>query len=204
MKILIASQNRKKLRELQILLKDLGVEVVSPKDLPGGIPEPEEDGNTFCENAIKKAVFYADQSGLLAVADDSGLCVDALKGAPGVRSARFAGGEKDDAKNCQKLLDLMKGVPHEKRSARFVCAVAIAKPGSLVDVVEGECHGFIADAARGTNGFGYDPVFIYPQFGKTFAEVSQDFKNSVSHRSKALELAKEKLKKYWTGNQKSV
>ncbi|MDD5086026.1 MAG: XTP/dITP diphosphatase [Candidatus Omnitrophica bacterium] len=200
MKILIASQNRKKLRELQILLQDLGVEVISPKDLPREIPEPEENGNTFRENAIKKAVSYAEQSGLLTIADDSGLCVDALKGAPGVRSARFAGEEKDDAKNCRKLLDLMKDISHEKRTARFVCAVAIAKPGSLIDVVEGECRGFIADSARGTNGFGYDPVFIYSQFGKTFAEVSQDLKNSVSHRSKALELAKEKLKKYWTVN----
>ena len=137
MKILIASQNRKKLRELQILLQDLNVEVVSPKDLPS-IPNVIEDGATFRENAIKKAVAFADSSGMLTLADDSGLCVDALKGAPGVRSARFAGDDKSDEKNCEKLLGLLEGVSQEHRRARFICVVALAAPDKLIDTVDGE------------------------------------------------------------------
>lgn len=193
--ILIATTNAKKLAELQTLLADLPLRLLSLRDLKTFQDVPE-DGKTFSENASLKAVGYAKQSGLLTLAEDSGLCVDALEGAPGVYSARFSGPLKKDEDNNRKLLKLLEKVPDNCRGAYFKSAVALAEPGRLIGVVEGEVHGMISHEMRGTNGFGYDPVFFYPSFGKTFAEVSGEMKHRVSHRARALEKAKEILKNY--------
>ena len=187
--LLVASTNSKKLKELQGLLEGLLIQFLSLKDFPG-IQDVEEDGKTFKENAEKKALGFARQTGCLTLADDSGLTVDYLKGAPGVYSARFAGPKKDDLKNCQKVLALLKGVPAEKRTAAFRCAVALATPTRVLSVVEESVCGRIADKMHGTGGFGYDPLFYYPEFDKTFAEVSPAKKHSVSHRGKALQRVK--------------
>ncbi len=194
-RLLVASGNAKKLKELKDLLKDLPVALVSLKDFPNAI-EVEEDGISFQENAQKKALGFAKQTGCLTLADDSGLSIDYLKGEPGIYSARFAGPEKDDLKNCQKVLQLLKGVPPEKRSAAFKCAVALATPEKVVSTVEESVSGFIADKMTGGGGFGYDPLFFYPEFGKTFAEIPSDQKHSVSHRGKALKRMKEVLREY--------
>ncbi len=194
-KLLVASGNPKKLKELQELLADLPVALVSLKHFPQ-ITEVEEDGKTFVENASKKALGYTKQSGCLTLADDSGLAIDYLKGEPGIHSARFAGPEKNDLKNCQKVLKLLEGVPSEKRSASFRCAVALATPSQVVSVVEEAVYGRIADRMEGSNGFGYDPLFFYPEFGKTFGQVSPKLKHSVSHRGMALRKMKEVLREY--------
>ncbi len=165
------------------------------KEIRGLIPVVE-DAQTFKENAAKKAVSYAKQSGLLTVADDSGLCVDALDGAPGVYSARFAGEDQNDLANCQKLLGLLKGIPRAKRSARFECHIAFAKPEGLIAMVSGNVKGFITEELRGKNGFGYDPLFLYPELNQTFAEISADLKNRISHRAQALGALKKVLSEY--------
>ncbi|MBI3313306.1 MAG: RdgB/HAM1 family non-canonical purine NTP pyrophosphatase [Candidatus Omnitrophica bacterium] len=194
-RLLLASTNRKKLEELQTLLSDLDIEVVCLKDL-ANFQEVPENGKTFRENASLKALGYARQSGLLTVAEDSGLCCDALEGAPGIYSARFAGSSKSDAENNEKLLKLLAKVPDNCRGAHFKSAVAIAEPEFLLTTMEGEVHGVISHEVRGENGFGYDPVFFYPPFGKTFGEVPPEMKHQVSHRAKALEKAKNYLKNY--------
>lgn len=155
-----------------------------------GLPEVEEDGATFEQNAVKKARFAAAATCLWALADDSGLEVDYLGGAPGVFSARFAGRGGDDRANNEKLLRLLEGVPLERRTARFRCVVAVASPGGEVYTAEGTCAGVIAFAPRGSGGFGYDPLFYVPHLGKTFAELEPEVKNAVSHRAKALEKAR--------------
>jgi XTP/dITP diphosphohydrolase len=155
-----------------------------------------EDGTTFRENAEKKALGFAKQTGCLTLAEDSGLTIDCLHGEPGVYSARFAGPEKDDLKNCEKVLLLLKGVPKEKRSAAFHCAAALALPDRVIHVVQESVRGFLAEKMCGTGGFGYDPLFFYPDFGTTFAEVSSERKHRVSHRGKALRKMKEFLKEY--------
>ena len=194
-RLLVASNNPKKLQELQKLLADLPVELISLKEFPRAV-EVEEDGASFRENAQKKALGFAKQTGCLTLADDSGLIVDYLNGAPGVHSARFAGFERNDIKNCEKLLALLKGVPPEKRSASFHCALALATPSRVLRIVEDRVSGSITTRMQGKNGFGYDPLFFYPQFGKTFAEVSPDQKHSVSHRGKALLKMKDILREY--------
>jgi len=194
-RLLVASGNAKKLKELQELLKDLPIKLVSLKDFPNAA-DVEEDGNSFRENAEKKALGFAKQTGCLTLADDSGLSVDYLKGDPGIYSARFAGAEKDDLKNCQKVLQLLKGVSPENRMAAFKCVVALATPQKVVSTVEESVSGFITDQMTGGGGFGYDPLFFYPEFGKTFAEVPSDQKHSVSHRGKALKRMKEVLREY--------
>jgi XTP/dITP diphosphohydrolase len=187
--LLLASQNRGKLAEMRALLAGLPFVVLSPRDL--GITEaPEETGSTFVENATIKALHYARAAQRLAVADDSGIAVDALGGGPGLLSSRFGGeGASDDDRN-RLLLDKLAGLPDERRGARFTSAVVVARPqpGSepqvlfqAVETVEGR----IAEAPRGPNGFGYDPVFFYPPFGKTFGEVPAADKDRVSHRGKA-------------------
>ena len=194
-RLLIASNNLKKLEELKALLKDLPITLLSLKDFPN-VSDIEEDGKAFRENVEKKALGFAKQTGCLTLADDSGLCVDYLKGEPGVYSARFAGFQKDDLKNCEKVLELLKGIPEEKRSASFQCALALAIPSQILCVVEEKVSGRITKTMRGKNGFGYDPLFFYPEFGKTFAEVPSAEKHNVSHRGKALRRMKEFLVEY--------
>ncbi|MBI3306916.1 MAG: RdgB/HAM1 family non-canonical purine NTP pyrophosphatase [Candidatus Omnitrophica bacterium] len=194
-RLLLATTNRKKLIELRELLQDLDIEVVCLADLPE-YQEISETGKTFRENASLKALGYARQSGFLTLAEDSGLCCDALEGAPGVYSARFAGPGKSDAENNEKLLKLLAKVPDNCRGAHFKSAVALAEPEFLLTVVEGEVHGVISHEARGENGFGYDPLFFYPAFGKTFGEVPGDMKHQISHRAVALARIKNYLGNY--------
>jgi len=185
-RLLLASANQGKLRELRTILAGLPVELVGPTEAGlGDPPEVEETGDTFLENALLKARAYADWSGLAAVADDSGLEVDALGGAPGVRSARYAGQGASDRANLDKLLAALAGVPPERRTARFRCAAV------LVDLKAGEWHaeaawaGRLLDAPRGTGGFGYDPVFLPDGWELTSAEVDQATKDAASHRGQA-------------------
>jgi len=181
--IVLATRNSGKIREFQQLLKNFPVEIKNLNDF-GPIPEVEEDGETFDDNAYKKALFTAKFLGLPAISDDSGLVVEALGGAPGVKSARYAGENATDKANIDKLLKEMEG--KDDRRAAFECVISIAVPSGPALTYEGRCEGEIAKNPKGTSGFGYDPVFFYPQYGKTFAELSSDEKNSVSHRGKAL------------------
>jgi non-canonical purine NTP pyrophosphatase (RdgB/HAM1 family) len=195
--LLLASQNAGKLNEMRQLLAGLPFRVLSPRDV--GIGEaPEETGTTFRENAVLKARHYAKASGRLAVADDSGLSVDALGGGPGLYSSRFGGeGANDDDRN-RLLLELLNNVVPSRRTARFTSAVAVARPQGhgepdvLFEVTE-TVEGLIAGEPRGPNGFGYDPVFFYPPFGKTFGEVPPPQKDTVSHRGKAFARLREFL-----------
>ncbi|MFL5349541.1 MAG: XTP/dITP diphosphatase [Hyalangium sp.] len=180
-RLLFATTNAGKVKELRGLLGD-AVEVVSLKDLPP-IPEPVEDGATFEANAEKKARAYAQASGLAALADDSGLCVDALGGRPGVHSARYA--EGDDRARYLKLLGELEGVPEERRTASFQCALCLALPGGKSWLEVGRCEGRILTGPRGSHGFGYDPVFFIPALGKTMAELTAEEKSGVSHRGQA-------------------
>ena len=195
MKLLIATNNAHKAQEIREILKDSFTEIVTMRD--AGIEfEVEEDGTTFRENALKKAVetlAYVSDRFDAVLADDSGLCVDALYGAPGVYSARFSGEAHNDAANNAKLVALLQDVPEEKRTARFCCCVALARKGREPIAVQGEVEGTILREAHGENGFGYDPFFYYAPFGKSFAELTADEKNSVSHRKRALTLLREAL-----------
>jgi len=187
--IVLATRNEGKVREFQELLKDFPVEIRCLKDF-GPIPEVVEDGATFDDNAYKKAHFTAKVLGLPVIADDSGLVVEALDGAPGVRSARYAGDKATDAENIAKLLKEMEGKANRK--AAFECVISIAVPSGPALTYEGRCEGEIATEPRGESGFGYDPVFYYPPYGKTFAEIPMADKNKVSHRGQALaEVAEE-------------
>jgi len=181
--IVLATRNSGKIKEFQQLLKNFPVEIKSLSDF-GPIPEVEEDGKTFDDNAYKKALFTAKVLGLPAISDDSGLVVEALNGAPGVKSARYAGENATDQENIEKLLGEMEG--KDDRRAAFECVISIAAPSGPALTYEGRCEGEIAQKPRGTSGFGYDPVFFYPEYNKTFAELSSDEKNRVSHRGKAL------------------
>jgi XTP/dITP diphosphohydrolase len=191
-KLLIATKNERKLRELKHLLGDVGFEIISLVEFPD-IPAAQESGKTFEENSASKALFYANQSGILCLADDSGLEVDALGGEPGVKSARYAGPNATDATLCGKLLKNLDNVPEEKRTAKFTCAASLAQPGKVLFTVIGTCAGRIGHEMRGTGGFGYDPVFYPDGWAKTFAEMSPSEKDSVSHRARALAKFKEKL-----------
>lgn len=187
--IVLATTNKKKVEEFQHVLKDYKIELKSLSDF-GPLPEAVEDGLTFDENAYKKALHYAKVLGLPAISDDSGLVVDALGGEPGVYSARYAGQSSTDTENCLKLLEKMAGI--QDRTASFHCVLSIAVPSGPALTYEGKCSGQILETFRGTGGFGYDPLFFYPELGKTFAELSIDEKNRVSHRAVALrELASE-------------
>jgi XTP/dITP diphosphohydrolase len=190
--VIIATKNVGKAREFQELLKKKGIEVKSLLDFPN-CPDVEETGSTFAENAVLKAEAMSHYFHAIVIADDSGLSIDALHGRPGVYSARYAGEEKNDQKNIAKVLEELKGVPFEKRTARFHCALAVAAPGRRTTVVEGTCEGYITEVPKGENGFGYDPIFYVPQKGKTMAELSKEEKNQISHRAKALA----KLEKRW-------
>ena len=195
MQILVATRNRHKLKELRVLLKDLPLELVSAADVRG-VPAVVEDGATVRDNAAKKAVETASAAKMLTIADDTGLEVDALKGEPGVRSARFAGDDASYHENNKELLKRLEGVPLEKRSARFRCVMAIADERGLYECVEGICNGTIIEAERGGGGFGYDPLFIADGQTKTFAEISPDVKNRISHRAKAMQKAWAVLSRY--------
>ncbi len=181
--LVIATRNKGKSDEIKALLKDFPVEIRDLNDF-GPIPEIEEDGSSFEENAYKKAAFTAKVLGLPALADDSGLEVEALGGKPGVHSARFAGPDASDDENNAKLLDEMRGV--KNRKARFVCVISIAVPTGFALTYEGTCEGVILEEPRGTSGFGYDPLFYYPPAEKTFAEMTMEEKSKVSHRGMAL------------------
>jgi XTP/dITP diphosphohydrolase len=194
-KFLVATTNAGKFAEVQDFLRRLPLRIVSLEDLRNP-PAIVEDGATFEQNALKKARTLADFSGMLTLADDSGLEVDALHGAPGIYSSRYCGEEGNDDKNNEKLLRELENVPEEMRSARFVCALALCAPKSLGIkdwTVSESCEGCIALVRRGSNGFGYDPLFFYPPFGKTFGEIDRETKATVSHRGKALKRLAEAL-----------
>lgn len=183
-KLLLATTNQGKAREYRYLLEGLHFELVTLAE--EGLDMPVREANTsFEDNARLKATTYAGLSRLITLADDSGLEVDALGGAPGILSARFAGDEASDEDRVQHLLAKLNEVPWEKRTARFKCVIAIATPEGKTELCCGECHGLIALEPRGDNGFGYDPVFYLPQFDKTMAELPPETKNQISHRSRA-------------------
>ena len=193
MRFVLATHNPGKLREMGEILKDFGIEVVSPRDL-GLTVDGEETGPTFAENAMLKAKAICKATKLPAIADDSGLCVDALNGAPGVYSARYGGEGLDDKGRYMLLLSSLRGAP--TRAAHFTCAVACAFPNGDTLTAEGRCDGSIAYAPLGEGGFGYDPVFLLPGTGKTFGQLSQEEKSAVSHRGRALKDFAGKLETY--------
>lgn len=190
-KLVVATKNEGKAREVAQILSGLPFVVVSLADYPDA-PDVEETGATFVENAVIKAKAYTEYTGEMALADDSGLEVDALDGAPGIFSSRFA---PTTPERNAKLLDMMKNIPDGKRTARFRCAIAIATQAGEVTVSEGSVEGVIARMEKGTNGFGYDPVFYLPEFGKHMAELSDEEKNAISHRGVALRKAKTELER---------
>lgn len=196
--LLIATHNPGKLRELSALLSDLPLKLVGLIDV--GIAEAAvEPYERLEDNARWKATFYAERSGLWTLADDSGLEIDALGGAPGVHSARFAGPEADDRARIRKVLELMASVPWPQRTARFRCVIALARPGEPPVLVEGRLEGYIAWEPRGTYGFGYDPIFYIPELGKTMAELPPAMKNQISHRARAAWKAREILRQWLAG-----
>ena len=191
-KLVIASNNPGKLREFQQMLSPLGFEVITQAQL--GIGEAEEPHHTFVENAIAKARHVSRESGLPALADDSGICVNALHGLPGVISARFSGFPKSDERNNRALLEAMK--PHTDRRAHYYCVLVLMNSASDPQplIAEGEWHGEIAHQERGEGGFGYDPLFWLPELGKMSAELTHDEKHAISHRGRAMKVLLEKLK----------
>lgn len=192
--LVVATKNKKKLSEIKDILKGLNLKLLSLygyKDVPPVI----ENGKTFQANAIKKAVKLARFTGQLCLGEDSGLCVDALNGAPGIYSARFSGRAKSDIQNNLKLLRLLKEVPLGKRKAHYVCAVALADKDGLIGVVEGSCTGLVAFEPKGSAGFGYDPLFYIPKYKKTFAQLGEKIKHKMSHRYHALKKAKRIIEK---------
>jgi XTP/dITP diphosphohydrolase len=191
-KLVIATRNKGKTAEISDLLKGYPVEIKSLDDF-GPIPDVVEDGDTFDENAYKKASFTARVLGLPALADDSGLIVDALNGLPGVHSARYAGENASDIDRYKKLLQEMQGI--DNRSAAFECIISIAVPAGPALTYEGRCEGIIAEKAKGANGFGYDPVFFSPPMQKTFAELTREEKSRVSHRGRALKEIRDEFEK---------
>jgi len=184
--VVIGTANRHKILEIRRILGDLAAGWLDLNDFPGA-PEPAESGTTFEENARIKAEAYSRFTGRPALADDSGLEVDALGGRPGVHSARFAGPEQDAGRNIDRLLEELEGTPEAARTARFVCAIALVDGGRLVARARGTCAGAILRARRGAGGFGYDPVFLVPDCGRTFAELPPEEKDRLSHRGGALE-----------------
>jgi XTP/dITP diphosphohydrolase len=193
-KLLLATNNQGKVRELKLLLQELPLELVLPREL-GITTDVDEVGGSLEENARIKATALARESQLLALADDSGLEVDALGGEPGRLSARYAGEGASDRERIDHLLAKLKGVPWEKRTARFRCVIAMATPEGEVELCSGECHGFIAFKPKGEGGFGYDPIFYFPGLDKTMAELPSEIKNKVSHRGEAAREAIKSLRR---------
>lgn len=189
----IASKNKHKLEEIKAILKDFPLEIKAMDEVGLDDLEVVEDGETFEENSMKKAVEVMQASGSIAIADDSGLEVEAIDNQPGVYSARFSGEDATDKKNNEKLLDMLKEIPLEKRQGKFVSVISVAFPDGRKISVRGECPGIIGFEEKGENGFGYDPLFIVPEYNKTFAELQPDEKNRISHRARALEKLKEKF-----------
>ena len=197
-KILVATTNPGKAAELQAML-DADINWLTLADFPD-TTEVEEDGTTFIENACKKAIGYANATGLWTIADDSGLVIDALGGAPGIESARFSGQKSEDRmlidhKNIAKVLSLLKGVPSDKRTARFVCSLCLASPEEVLIQTQGALEGLITEKEIGENGFGYDPIFFVPNLQKTVAQLNREEKNAISHRGNAIRKLKPLLEK---------
>lgn len=211
----MATKNKKKLEEIKEILKDVGLKITSLSDYPKA-PRIIENGKTFRENAVKKAVKVTSFTKKLTLGEDSGLCVDALGGKPGIYSSRFAGSDKNDLKNNLKLLKLLAGLPLNKRKAHYVCAVALADKDGLVGVAEGRCSGLVGFELKGRFGFGYDPLFIphlsefpkdfikgkgagfiIPEYKKTFAQLGPAIKHRMSHRFRALSRAKKIISDYF-------
>jgi len=190
--LLVASGNKGKLREFGELLQGVVETILSPADFPG-LPEVEEDGATFEENAIKKALSAARFTGRPVLADDSGLSVDYLDGRPGVYSARFAGEGASDADNNALLLKELTGVPTGQRGGAFHCVIALCQPDGSCQTFDGSLPGVILEAPRGEGGFGYDPLFLVPEYGQTFSELPPEIKNAISHRGRAMQLLKAAL-----------
>jgi XTP/dITP diphosphohydrolase len=195
--LLLATTNYHKLEEYRAILSDLPFHLLSLHDVDLDM-DVEETGATFADNAELKALTYARVSGMLTLADDSGLEIDALDGAPGVYSARFAGRETCYEERFRLLLEQLKGLTGEERTARFRCAITLAEPSGYYQTVEGVLEGLIADAPRGQYGFGYDPIFFIPELGKTSAELTPEHKNRISHRGRAAQLAAALLES-WPG-----
>ncbi len=192
MKFILASKNAHKAKEFEAILGD-GFEIITQDAAGFGHIDVVEDGNTFEENSLKKAETIMKASGFACIADDSGLCVDALDGAPGIYSARYSGENATDEQNVQKLLSALEGVDEENRTAHFVCVIAVSIPDTEPLLFRGECNGRILTSPQGNNGFGYDPVFFVPEYGVSMAELTPEIKNSVSHRFRALNKLKESL-----------
>ncbi|MTH52931.1 XTP/dITP diphosphatase [Bacillus mangrovi] len=194
--VIIATRNEGKAAEFKTLFEPRGMQVVSLSDLEG-LPDVEETGHSFEENAILKAETISKLTGKPVIADDSGLSVDSLGGDPGIYSARYAGEQKDDAANIQKVLEGMKEVEKDQRTARFRCALAIAAPGKETRTVEGSVEGYITEEPAGTNGFGYDPIFLVKDKGTTMAQLTQDEKNKISHRAMAMKKLEKLITEYF-------
>ncbi|MDQ0215422.1 XTP/dITP diphosphohydrolase [Oikeobacillus pervagus] len=196
--VIIATKNQGKAKEFIQMFEPFSVQVKTLLDFPE-FPDIAETGETFEENAQLKAKAVAESMQSVAIADDSGLIVDALDGRPGVYSARYAGLDKNDEANIDKVLKELQGIPFENRTARFYCALAIAMPNGKVNTVSGACEGYILSERRGESGFGYDPIFYVRHFGKTFAELSPSEKNSISHRGQALKELEKKITTFFEG-----
>ena len=194
-KLLLATSNPGKIREYRVLLDGLGYQMTTLAE-EGITRVVTESGSNYKENALLKAITYAKLSQLTTLADDSGLEVDVLNGEPGIQSARFAGETATDAGKVSLLLARLNGVPGEQRTARFKCVIAIATPGGYSELCYGECQGIIASGARGGNGFGYDPIFLLPETGKTMAELPLERKNQISHRARASQQARQILQRH--------
>lgn len=192
-RVVIATENEHKLKEIGDILKDFNLEILSIKDVGLERLEIVEDGATFEENALIKAKAIMERTGELTIADDSGLEVDILDNQPGIYSARFAGENATDDENNKKLLELLEGIPLYKRTARFVCSIAVVFPNGDTVVLRGECPGTIGLEPKGKDGFGYDSLFITGRYNKTFAEIGEEKKNKISHRAAALKKLKEEL-----------
>lgn len=195
LELVIATKNKGKMREIRELLKSFKIKITSLEDYPNA-PQIEEDGKTFAQNAIKKAVTIAMYTGKLTLGEDSGIEVKALGNQPGIYSARFSGPRATDRKNNLELLRMLKGKPASKRQARYRCLAALVGKDGIIDVVSGSCSGIITNAYRGTNGFGYDPLFLIPRYNKTFGELNPAIKAKISHRAKAFKKIKTSLQKY--------
>lgn len=196
--LLIATKNKGKLREIKELLADLDLKITSLADY-SNLPTIVEDADSFSGNAVKKALTIARHTNKLVMGEDSGLEVRALNNRPGVYSARFAGEEAGDAENNDKLLQELKNVPPSRRQARYRCFAALAGPNGVVGIVDGRCAGVIAERRKGTNGFGYDPLFLIPRYGKTFGELNPVIKAKISHRARALRKFRKLLKDHLDG-----
>jgi XTP/dITP diphosphohydrolase len=191
--LIVATGNAGKINEIRAICKDIPVSIVSLKDIWADVPDIPETGSTFEENASIKAAWVFSRKKTWTLADDSGLEVDALNGEPGVFSSRYAGEHANDEKNVRTLLKKIEGIPSEQRNARFRCVMCLMGPGNTERIVSGVCEGTITFEPRGNNGFGYDPIFIPRGYDRTFAEMEQSVKNTISHRGKALLALKEGL-----------